>query len=231
MVPSFPTVSVANAGRTRAGRAWIAVACRESPGWRRCRRVVSDGLLRLAACLWLVCLALLMGSRGFGFEAAGINRVEEYQIKSALLAKLPLFVQWPASQGEGKLVVGVLGDSPVYPQLAAAHGQVVGGRKLEIRKCLSLEDVGVCQIVFVSGSDEARLPGLLARAATTPLLTVGEQSSFIEHGGVVALVAENRKVHLEINLAAARKAGLRIDPQLLQMARVVRGAPGRGTPP
>lgn len=176
-------------------------------------------------------MVFLACSVSFGFEAPALNRVDEYQIKTALLAKLPLFVEWHALPNEDKLVVGVLGDSPIGSYLAEMQGSVIGGKKLEIREHITLDDAAACQIVFVGSSDEARLPGLLSKLGNASVLTVGEQSSFIEHGGVVALVGESRKVHLEINLEAARKARLRIDPRLLQMARTVRGAPRRGTPP
>lgn len=179
----------------------------------------------------LICLVLAAFAQGFGSEAAEATRIDEYQLKAALVAKLPLFVQWPASQSMEKCVVGVLGENALHARLAGMSGLVIGGKKLEIKKCVGLDDAAACQIVFVGASEEGRLPGLLARNANASVLTVGEQSSFIEHGGVMALVADNRKIHVEINLEAARKAGLRIDPQLLQMARVVRGAPSRGAQP
>lgn len=225
MVRNPPTVIAGCADRPR-------MLCRGAAvGGRRAQPVERRMAAWLGLGWWLVCLALAAGARGFGFEAAEASRVDEYQIKAALLAKLPLFVQWPASQSEDKLVVGVLGENALYKHLMGMPGLVIGGKKLEIKKCLGVEDAAACQIVFVGASEAGRLPGLLSRNANASILTVGEQSSFIEHGGVMALVADKRNVHLEINVEAARKAGLRIDPQLLQMARVVRGAPRREAQP
>ena len=225
MAANPPTVIARCVECRRILRRWAAV------GGRWTTQVERRKAAWLGLGWWLVCLALAAGARGFGFEAAEANRVDEYQIKAALVAKLPLFVQWPATQSEDKWVVGVLGESALHTHLTGMSNLLIGGKKLEIKKCLGVEDAAACQIVFVGASEAGRLPGLVSRNANASILTVGEQSSFIEHGGVMALVAENRKVHLEINLEAARKAGLRIDPQLLQMARVVRGAPRRGAQP
>jgi hypothetical protein len=53
------------------------------------------------------------------------------------------------------------------------------------------------------------------------VLTVGDMNGFLESGGVINLIMENNKVHFEINISAAKRAGIAIRSQLLKLAKRV----------
>jgi hypothetical protein len=65
--------------------------------------------------------------------------------------------------------------------------------------------------------------GILNKARSLPVLTVGEDAEFAQSGGIINFVLKNGNVRLEIDLAAARKAGLTIHSRLLTVADVVKG--------
>jgi hypothetical protein len=65
--------------------------------------------------------------------------------------------------------------------------------------------------------------GILDRAGALPILTVGEDEEFAQKNGIINFVLKDGKVRLEINLAAARKAGLTMSSKLLAVADVVKG--------
>jgi hypothetical protein len=56
-------------------------------------------------------------------------------------------------------------------------------------------------------------------------LTVGDSDQFLNAGGIIVLRMVNRRVRFEVDVSAARDAGLRISPQLLDLALAVRGGP------
>ncbi|HKS38026.1 MAG TPA: YfiR family protein, partial [Verrucomicrobiae bacterium] len=56
--------------------------------------------------------------------------------------------------------------------------------------------------------------------------TVGDVAQFARRGGVINLTMEGNKVHFEINLDAANRAGLRISAQLLKLGKVLHDEPG-----
>ena len=176
-------------------------------------------------CLaWLVAAALL--AVVLPAVAAGTQSVEEYQLKAAFLTKFPLFVQWPAQASVAartKPVVGVLGLNPFEDHLETAFGnQKIGGLVWSVKYCATAEEAQTCQMVFIAASEQERLPEILSRLASPGVLTIGDTPGFAAGGGMIGLVAENRKISLEINVEAARQAGLRIDPQLLKLARLVK---------
>jgi hypothetical protein len=179
---------------------------------------------------WVLLLMALAGWWGqLPLAAAETAHIEEYQLKAAFLPRFPLFVEWPVSQAPTnapELVIGVLGQNPFGPHLElACQGKTVGGRKLVTKTCQSLAEAKTCQVVFIAASEKERLPEILAGLTRAGVLTVGDLPQFAEAGGMIGLVTDQRKIRMEINMEAVREGGLRIDPQLLQMARVIQSGP------
>lgn len=176
-----------------------------------------------------VLLWLLAGGSG---QAAEGRLVRESELKAAFLPKFPLFVQWPSSSfagAEARLVIGVLGENPFGDKLEVlVRGKVVDGHPIAVRQCRDAKEALGCHIVFCTG---ANATGETVRQfAGSKVLTVGDTPGFAEQGGMVNLVMVDRKVRLEVNLEAVQKAELRIDPQLLQLARVIRTATPQSKP-
>jgi len=76
-------------------------------------------------------------------------------------------------------------------------------------------------MVFVPATekdDAARIVSILNGSST---LTVGESEGFAVRGGIINLMAEGNKLHFEVNLLAADRAGLKISAKMLALARIV----------
>ena len=54
---------------------------------------------------------------------------------------------------------------------------------------------------------------------------MGETDSFAREGGIIAFVESENNVQLEINLAAAEQARLKISSKLLSLAKVIKIEP------
>ncbi len=82
-----------------------------------------------------------------------------------------------------------------------------------------------CPVVFVSASEARRTaPPLRSRHSAT-VLTVGETDDFTRLGGIVRFLVAGEHVHLEINITAAKSAGLSISAKLLRLAAMARYPP------
>jgi hypothetical protein len=51
---------------------------------------------------------------------------------------------------------------------------------------------------------------------------VGEGDGFLDGGGMIAFILEDRRVRFNIDQGAAQKAGLKLSSRLLSVARSVR---------
>ena len=156
-------------------------------------------------------------------------------MKAAFLYHFVEFVEWPQASPlpPATITIGVLGKDPFGDVLdKAILDKRVAGRTLAIRRFASVEVLEPCEILFISSSEMAHLPKILARLGQAPVLTVGEADRFARHGGMIGFFFEDGRLRLEVNRAAAERSGLRVSSKLLSVARLVKpdGADGGGAP-
>ena len=178
-----------------------------------------------------ILIALLAsGPGGGGLPAAPAT---EYEVKAAYLYYLATFIEWPDgafAAPDEPFTVCVLGEDPFGPVLdATLAGKSVHARRLAVRRLASLPADGRCHLLFISSSEQERLPRILDGLPDAGVLTVGEMRRFVERGGHVVLRLEERRVRFSLNAEAAQRAGLRISAQLLKLATPPAAASRGGT--
>jgi len=185
---------------------------RRSCGSRQGRRA-----LGVAAVL----LALLQPSAG-----ASPTGATEYRVKAAFLYKFAKFIDWPADAlgpADATFDLCVIGDDPFGKLLdQTVAGKRVSDHPVAVRRIASLDGSDGCRVLFISASERERLSRLLPPLRHPPVLTVGDVEGFAESGGMVNLKLEARRVRLQINPGVAKRAGLKIDAELLSLAEVVK---------
>jgi hypothetical protein len=149
----------------------------------------------------------------------------EYQVKAAFLYNFAKFVEWPEQDriARAPIIFGILGEDPFGPELdAAVRNRSIEGRAIAIVRYRSLEELEPCHVLFVSESEDERLPNILEALADRSTLTVGDTHRFAARGGIIGFTMERQRIRFEVNLEAAKRAGIRISSRLLRLARVVR---------
>ncbi len=190
-------------------------------GFRR-TRVGLGGLL----------LALALAGPGVAAETPAAAPSPEYQVKAVFLFNFAQFVDWPAkafADAKAPFVIGVLGDDPFGAYLdELVRNEKVGSRPLVVRRFARAEDITACHILFVSRNPASPVDKLAADLQERSVLTVGDTENFSRQGGIVRFVTEEGKIHLRINVEAAKESGLTISSKLLRWATIVtneKGAP------
>ena len=142
----------------------------------------------------------------------------EYEVKAAFLFNFSKFVEWPEGTFAGPgspIAICVLGENPFGRLLEdAVRGKQVNGRELEVRQVAT--STAGCQIVFVAASESAK--EVFGKLSEEPVLTVSDAESAAERGAIIGLTLDENRVRFEVNLVAARKAGLKLSSQLLKVA-------------
>lgn len=152
----------------------------------------------------------------------------EYLIKAGFIFNFAKFVEWPQttfSQPDSPIVIGILGTDPfgaIIDQIV--QDKKIGGRGFVVKRLkwgADLKDLKECKILFVGASEKAHIDELVQIVRWLPILTVGETPGFAERGGVIRFVLEDNRVRFEVNVEAARQAGLTISSRLLTLARII----------
>lgn len=146
----------------------------------------------------------------------------EYQVKALFLLNFVKYVDWPAAAMPGAnspIIIGILGQDNFNDSLThAVEGKNINGRAIIIKHLSSNDALNGCTILFISSSENSRLDEILSKTSTLPILTVGEDDSFLQNGGIINFTLKEGKIHLEINLKVAQKVKLQISSKLLNVA-------------
>ncbi len=66
---------------------------------------------------------------------------------------------------------------------------------------------------------------MIERLRNRGVLTVGETDSFAKQRGMVGLVKKGNQIQIQINLEAARDAGIKISSRLMSVATLIDATP------
>jgi len=169
-----------------------------------------------------------------------VNR--EYQIKAAFLYNFIKFVEWPkkkVADANEPMIIGFIGEDPFGNAFEPLEAKDTKGKKVVIRRFKPWEElkksgekdkssleqqveaIQKCHLLFICPSEEKNLEEVLNLVKGHSVLTVGETNGFLETGGIINFVMEEKKVRFEINVATAKQTKLQIRSQLLRLAKRV----------
>lgn len=150
----------------------------------------------------------------------------EYPLKLAFLFNFTKFVEWPSDVYKDPgdpLLICIVGNSPFAPDLEEAlRARTVAGHPVEVKQLKSGDTVSACHIVFIPVTAKARAQSIVKELNGSSTLTVGETEGFAAQGGIVNFKVEANRLHFEVNLRAAERAGLKISSKLLGIATIVK---------
>jgi len=174
----------------------------------------------------------------------------EYQIKAAFLYNFIKFVDWPQEKvpdSNEPITIGILGKDPFGNAFEPIKDKQVKSRKIVIKRFKNFEELKKsnekdktelgreiealrkCHLLFVCSSEKEILGEIIKALKGSPVLTVGETDDFLEAGGIIKFVIEEKKVRFEINITASKRAKLKIRSQLLRLAKkMVKEKPSKG---
>jgi hypothetical protein len=181
------------------------------------RRFRVAGVVLAAWCAWI-------GS-GRAAQTSG-----EYDVKAAYLYNFAKFVEWPPQSFPSPgapFAICILGQDPFGHALdAIVQGERIQGKPLVVRRLTGWDDAELCQILFVSTSEQDDFQQLLGTHSFPRTLTVGEVPQFLKAGGHISFFLEGGSVRFAVNPANVARTELRISSKLMRVARVDNGPQG-----
>ncbi len=149
----------------------------------------------------------------------------EYPVKLAFLYNFTKFVEWPSDSfrnPDAPLVICIVGNDPFNPSIEGElRSRTVGSHPIEVRTLRTSDILSVCHMVFVPVTAEDQATKVVRGLKGSSTLTVGETEGFAVLGGIINLTVEENKLHFEVNLLAAERAGLKISAKMLALAKIV----------
>lgn len=155
----------------------------------------------------------------------------EYKIKAAFLYNFAKLTEWPADaypEDTSPFTIGVLGQDPFDTALKeTVEGKKIAGRPINIVYFTQLDEIENCQLLFISGSEQRRLAGILYILNERPILTVSDIDGCAGQGVIIGLLKRGMEVRFEINRQAAGKNKIVLSSKLLRLAEKTFPPPGK----
>ncbi len=150
----------------------------------------------------------------------------EYRVKAAQLYFFAKFTQWPAKAiGDASQPISfvILGKDPFGDALEKnIKGKTIKGHQTVIHRIQKLDDLKKCHILFVCASEKKNGAKILDTIKNRNILTVGDFEGFAEQGGIINFIKIKNNVRFEINVDASNRAKLKINAQVLGLAKIVK---------
>ena len=146
-------------------------------------------------------------------------------VKTAFVFNLTKYVEWRHSRPE--LIIGFAGGVPLGERLnSSLSGKISESKTIRVMLNLSEEALGNCDILFLGAMPAKTRHALLQKVQNKGVLTVSDDESFAQEGGMVGLVTVGDHMQIEVNLEAVQAARLKISSRLLNVAVLVHPAAG-----
>jgi hypothetical protein len=118
-------------------------------------------------------------------------------------------------------VIGILGDDPFGDVIDnVVRGESLAGHPLEVRRYRDPENIGDCNILFISAA-KRRAATHAAALRGRHILTVTDFTGDESRAAIIVLLTENNRIRMRINVAEARANDLVISSKLLRPAEVI----------
>ena len=150
-------------------------------------------------------VAMLQVAHGQGTAAAPPDRLTS-QLQAAFVTKFPQFVEWPAPVLDGRttLTVCVGFPDPFGSDLnELVAGETVNGKQIVARQVRNEHDLDECQVLFLPRRGSGPHP-LLRRASTRPILTISDDPSFLDDGGIILLRVVEGRIRFDVDVDRRR---------------------------
>lgn len=163
--------------------------------------------------------ALALGVFLFGLCGTGNSQTFE-DVRAIFLFNFAKNVTWPESSfddGSSPILVGIVGNTRVARALErAVKGKDANGRDIKVVTLDSSLGCETMHMVYVG--DDSLTTQVLKAIGTKPILTVSDDNTFIDQGGLIRLVTKDKSVGCMINASAAADAGITLGDKLVKAA-------------
>jgi hypothetical protein len=171
-----------------------------------------------AGRLWSAACALAAGL--LAAQPAMAQPASPESLKAEVIYRVLMFVTWPPEReqpGRG-LQLCTVGEGRVEAALQTLLGRPIRQLTVDVRRAARPDQLVGCHLLYLP----APQPAWQAALAEQPILVVSDAAAMLDQGAMVNLQIEDGRIVFDVELDAARRAGLAISTKLLRLARFVR---------
>lgn len=149
------------------------------------------------------------------FQIVAYPQVEKYM--AAFTYQICKSTTWPNQSSD--FIIGVVGKSAItsYFQQMTIEKRV-GNSLISLVEWNSVQEIGRCNVLFVSKDKISQLSSIVEKLSGEPVLIVTDSPGTIKYGSDICFSVVDSKIRYELNKTALSKCKLSISGELERMA-------------
>jgi hypothetical protein len=148
---------------------------------------------------------------------------QKAKFQSVFIYNFSKYIKWPDAYNGDNFVIGVVGDPEVlyFLKEMAATKKVTNGKPIKIEAYNDINEIGQCQILFISEESCDKMDQINDIIASMPVLTVTEKPGMAKKGSIINFVGKDDKIKFELNMKRAQSRGLIVAGSLAGLAIII----------
>ncbi|MCK5822567.1 MAG: YfiR family protein [Bacteroidales bacterium] len=145
------------------------------------------------------------------------------KLQSIFIYNFTKYIEWPASYNSGDFTIGIFGQTPLAKELnILAKSKKVGSQKISIKKFKNVSEIDKCNILFVPKNKSSELINILKKLKDKSTLIITEKKGMARQGAGINFIIVNNIQKFELNKTNITKYNLKISPNLIKLAIIVK---------
>lgn len=145
------------------------------------------------------------------------------KMKAIFIMNFTKLIEWPQPYRQGNFVVGVIGDSPLYPELVKmSKTKKVANQSLQVVKFNSSSEIQKCHIIYVSRNKSENMNAVLEKVKQNSTLIITEKNGLVDKGAGINFIVKDNRQKFELNKKNVEKYKLKVSSNLVSLAFTVK---------
>ncbi len=147
-------------------------------------------------------------------------QISETKARSIFVYSISRYVGW--ENVEDNLVIGVYGQSKVYPVMHKdLTGRKVGGKDVVTREVSTIADISSCSVLYIPASASSHFNEIIEKARKHRVLVITEENLAEEGANISFITKKDGKLGFIINRQSLDESNLKVGSNLYSLGEVI----------
>ncbi len=145
---------------------------------------------------------------------------QQPKVRAIFLLQFARYTSWPKDDNAQDFVMTVIGSEDVANELRQlTKGKAVQGRPIEVVESDEPRNLPKSDVIYLDAQYADMTKSVIGSQYGRRMLLVGGEGGMCDKGAQVSLIGEGDKVNFEWSKRNIEKAGIRINPKVLNMGQ------------
>lgn len=165
----------------------------------------------------VVAFALFIPAEKSVGQSKSFSKAEVY---SAYVFNFLKLTEFPEHNSNDLTICLIKPEAGFYAAFKRLESELIRSHKINVIETYAKDSDKACSVIIFSGNLDPHGHKILADGANSRRITIGDDPTFLDSGGIIQLFYEGSKLRFEINLELAEQNNIHFSSKLLGLAKI-----------